>query len=1245
MTNYFGVPPIIVAAWIAAAVGAILLVLLLFAAVNRILLRMSLRNIPRRRAQSVLIVFGVMLATLIITSSLAIGDTSSYSLLSIQTDQIRGINEAFTRPGANTVQGAGVAQSDFFTPAQVAAVNAAARSDSNIAATSEAIVAPGSMVDVTTGQTSSENVAIFGVAADFSSVWGTVSSRSGGTLDVAGLTSSDVFIGKQLADHLAAKSGDVLQLYVDGHPLQTTVRGVLDTEVNPSIPNHGPIVNSVVMPLAEVRTLLDRPDSVNIVFVHNRGDVADEVTRRMRAAFTDQQSAQELKDLLDTPAVLKQLTKIRDDASFLDPDKGLADRLIVELNNPGVTDEFKSLAANRFVDRIILQAVTQTVGPALMQQTQDNVIQHVNALHVDSPAAADLKAILQEPAIAAGLAGLQQPILMSELQQPGVSARFKSIVFDPQVQQQLRQVVAASAPGELSRYDAAVGALGLTTFQAYSSDAVTFAQEGGIVATGGLLAVSFFSICVGVLLIFLIFVMLAAERRAEMGMSRAVGLKRRHLTQMFLFEGMAYTLAATVIGVALGVVVGFLMTGVLSTIFATFYPGLSLAYHVEWTSLVIAACLGILLTFGVVSVSAYRVSRLNIVAAIRDLDESEQRDAGMWRMFLNVFATAWFGVRQLTRGHGLVFLHRITLGALGAIRTFWWALFRRGPLTIALGFGLAFAGSNLQLELVYLAGVSLMTIGAGLVVRWILTLARVRRTVASRAGFTLAALGLLVYWGQPFGRVEKLIHIDGRGTLEHVVQLDQMTSGPDVFALSALMVLLGAIWLVMYNSDLLIRGVMFFFGRFAGLAAITRTSMAYPMSTKFRTGMAVAMFGIVTFMVVFMSIFQDVLVQNFANTNLLSGGWQIVAGTPDNNYNLTDATKLPADVAGTVASNPATAADVKSAGWEDNSVGVALEQVHPDGSVTPLGNRVDFSGLHAVDAGFLSATTYEIAPRAAGYTSDRAVWDAVRDNPSYAVLNASVLDAQNGRPATITGIKRSDASFQPFQVEVSGFDQAKDAPRWMLTVVGFMPHSNWPGVYTSADTARQSPMFTAERPLRPTGYYFSLRPGVDANKARLDLGRLLAPDQVEPVIVSDQLQQQVGGFLSLLKLMTGFLALGLVVGIAGLGVISTRAVVERFQQIGMLRALGYRRSLVQRSFLMESSFIAIIGLGIGALVGIWQSYTFFVTNQTFGAVDFHVPVMTIALILIGSYLATLLTTYLPSRAAARVAPAEALRYE
>ena len=46
-----------------------------------------------------------------------------------------------------------------------------------------------------------------------------------------------------------------------------------------------------------------------------------------------------------------------------------------------------------------------------------------------------------------------------------------------------------------------------------------------------------FSIAAGILLIFLIFVMLAAERRGEMGIARAIGTRRGHLVEMFLVRG------------------------------------------------------------------------------------------------------------------------------------------------------------------------------------------------------------------------------------------------------------------------------------------------------------------------------------------------------------------------------------------------------------------------------------------------------------------------------------------------------------------------------------------------------------------------------------------------------------------------------------------------------------------------------------------------------------------------------------
>src|ERR1700674_5360127 len=745
----------------AAAVGVVLLALLVLAAFNRILLKMALRNIPRRRAQTVLILFGLMLATLIITSSLAVGDTLSYSLVAIQLPQLGGVDEAFTRHADFSPQGASTTEADFFSPAQTADVIARSKADPNIATAVGVIVTPGSMVDTTTNQASSKNVAVFGVPLDFGTVWGVLRSRSGTNLDVSALGPGEFFIGKSLADQLNAHSGDKLQLFADGHLAPVTVRDVLDTEINPSIAAHGPIVNSVLMPLDVMRTIEQRPGASNLILLHNKGGgglddlgpagiTGSEITRRLRSAFTDQQAAAELWAYLNTPPIKTQIKVIHDTASFLDPTQDLSRRLLVELNKPAVTDEFKALVGDQFVEQFVSNAVTASVpksaSPETLRAAQDAWRERVNSLQVDSIAAAQLKLLLARPDVQGPLEQLAASLptsdptrgtmtsLFAEVALPDVTPKFRSMVGNPGLQKALGRAIGVIAPNQLAQYNEIAGRLDLYQFSAYKADAVTFGQVGGQFATGALLGVSFFSIAVGVLLIFLIFVMLAAERRAEMGMSRAVGLKRRHLTEMFLFEGTAYTLAASVIGVVLGVLVGMLMIRVLSGIFTGFYKGLDLQYHVEWTSLVVSICLGILLTFIVVAFSAYRVSRLNIVAAIRDLDESEHRDQGMLSMFVAPFRVAWAGIKQLRHGHPLVFLSRITLGVLGSIKTFWWALFRRGPMTILLGGLLIWLSLSSHSEIIYTAGVSLVIVGAGLSIRGTLTAAHGRTLVAGAAG-------------------------------------------------------------------------------------------------------------------------------------------------------------------------------------------------------------------------------------------------------------------------------------------------------------------------------------------------------------------------------------------------------------------------------------------------------------------------------------------------------------------------------
>ena len=1286
MSSYFGASPGSVALWMAAAVGVVVLCLAALALKNPVLFRMSVRNIPRRPAQSALIVFGLMLASLIIMASFGVGDTLGYSLKAIQLKQMGGIDEAVVRTPSHNVQGAGFTSEAFFTPAQAAAVVAQVKADGNVQDAAGVVVSDGSVSDPTTGQSSAENVLLLGAPRNFGDLWGRVVSREGRVLQVSELGADEVFIGNALADKLNARAGDTIRLHVNGKDAPFRVRDVLNTEVNPNIARQGPVVSSVLLPISSLRTLVGRPEGFNLVYIRNHGSgglddlgpqgaAGREVSRYLRGSFTDPAAAAELKAYLARPTLLAQLQLAHDQANFLQPVKPSLGSLLHELHQPGVSNEFKSVVQDENVRVAIAQAIQLSRPRASQQELGDEQARAAdlyNALSVDTRAATDLKTLLAQPAISAGLSHAAATLpagdpaaavltdLLTEVARPDLTPRFKTLVTGGPVPRVLTQLVAAVAPGRVAEVGRDLSALRLYQLDPYKQSAVDVADQTGLVALALLLGVSFFSITVGVLLIFLIFVMLAAERRAEMGMSRAVGLKRRHLTQMFLFEGFAYTIGAAVVGVAAGVGVGMLMIGVISSIFTGFYKGLDLTYHVDPANVVVAFCIGILLTFLVVGGSAYRVSRLNIVAAIRDIDETGRRDEGLASYGLAIFRTLGSGGRMLLRGHPLTFLRRSTLGVLGAVRALVWAFYRRGLLTLLTGIFLVAAGLGSHAELLYYAGLGIASIGTGLLVRWVLGLLGGRPSIAGRAGFSLAALGLVVYFGQPFGRVERLLHVEKSGGV------DKLVGGPELFIVGSLLLLLGAIWLVMYNSDILVRVVMIF-GRSLGSAgAAVRTSMSYPMATKFRTGMTVAMFATVTFIIAYMATFEDVLNQNLGQATTRAGGWQVVAGSPDNNFTGGAPAGVPGDLAAKISADPTLSREYRAVGWENADQTLKFAQVI-DGKPRPTQGRGGGGfavGLHVVDDNYLASTTYALTPRAEGYPSDRAAWDAVRGE-GYAVLDANVLQAQGGTTAAVTGVSATDATFKPFQVELgtaAGGSRHDGAKPWRVTVVGFTKQPLWEGAYVSTRTAlKRSGLFVAAPapgltqadaasagppfPLTPTGYYFALQPGANVNRARLDLGRLLVNYQLEPVVVADQLAQQTSGNVTLFNLLSGFLALGLIVGIAGLGVISTRAVVERRQQIGMLRALGFRRSLVQASFLMESSFIAVLGLGLGAGLGIWQSYRFIVVDKSFGQVDFHVPVPQLVLILGGAYLATLLTTYLPARAASRVAPAEALRYE
>jgi putative ABC transport system permease protein len=130
------------------------------------------------------------------------------------------------------------------------------------------------------------------------------------------------------------------------------------------------------------------------------------------------------------------------------------------------------------------------------------------------------------------------------------------------------------------------------------------------------------------------------------------------------------------------------------------------------------------------------------------------------------------------------------------------------------------------------------------------------------------------------------------------------------------------------------------------------------------------------------------------------------------------------------------------------------------------------------------------------------------------------------------------------------------------------------------------------------------------------------------------------------RMFQAFMALGLFVGIASLGVIAFRSVVERRQQIGMLRAIGYQSSTVALTFVLESGFIALMGILSGIVGGTIIGRNLMTSGQ-FADLGANMTIPWTEVIGFGAiaFFFSLLMTWWPSRGAANVPVADALRYE
>ncbi len=603
-------------------------------------------------------------------------------------------------------------------------------------------------------------------------------------------------------------------------------------------------------------------------------------------------------------------------------------------------------------------------------ELSEEVTRHLRVLFADRAVASQLKRLLNQEAVLKALEERQESLsgniqtdvgeLRQELQREEVSSELISLLADDNVgelvmeeldQEELREVQQKAATlfielAELRVLDV-------------KRDFLDVADEAGSFVTTFFMTFSSFSIVVGILLIFLIFVMLAAARRSEMGMTRAVGAKRHHLVQMFTFEGTAYALVSAAVGVLLGLAVSAGMIFIINRLIAGFDEDFQISIHFEARIIIVSYCLGMVITFATVAISAYQVSRLNIVAAIRGLPTPITPPTTGWRKillapllaFLRPFRLAWRSVATLATLHPLRAL-TLLLQAIWAIASIPWSViksisqvsgrfFMQGWLAFLLGLLLAIQGATgWERDAPFTAGISLMIIGVGLTLRTFLQRTSMRADVRDRIAFTFMRVVMLVFWVLPYNTLEFMT-----GNLQ---------GDFDMMFVSGIFMVTAAVWTVMYNADLLLRALNFSTGRIGKLRPIVVTAVAYPMSARFRTGLTVAMFSLVIFTLMVMSVLFEAFASSVTgDVDTLTAGWDIEG-------EVNPLTPIE-DIHQAINDEPDLLAEDFEAIGGYTMVGVQVRQVGAENQ------RWHGEGMRAANDDYLEATDYKFKLIAEGY--------------------------------------------------------------------------------------------------------------------------------------------------------------------------------------------------------------------------------------------------------------------------------------
>ncbi|MEM0449879.1 MAG: FtsX-like permease family protein [Methanomassiliicoccales archaeon] len=534
-------------------------------------------------------------------------------------------------------------------------------------------------------------------------------------------------------------------------------------------------------------------------------------------------------------------------------------------------------------------------------------------------------------------------------------------------------------------------------------------------------------------------------------------------------------------------------------------------------------------------------------------------------------------------------------------------VFRLGWLILFLGAGLMSLGIWQRSLALASSGLSLMTISLGFLLR---------RVVKERLAWSLAGLLTILVWAPlPFGI--KIFHYEAE---------------IEGYVVAGLFLVSGALLVIMFNSDSLIMIITKLFRVRKEYRAVLKTAISYPLKAKFKTALSVFIFGLVIFTVTTLSVVSGLMSFNIDRlVNETSGGFDVIAFTSTSPILNDPRERLSQEL------SPLQAKNVSALVALPSSI-ITLNYSYLEPSTQTLTFKERRYQLIGFNEDLYTLGNYPLSDYdKKNFSNELQVWQAVRNNRSLVIFDGS-LRPQSGISG---GFGPPNAEQEP-GIKIGERVMLLDplGTPHVVTVAGFMKQSSFRGAFMSEEVVR-SEFFAV-------GYSIMLlrfQDGLDIGKQAALLEKSFIPNGLQTIDVKALAREITGLINSVFTLFEAFLAMGLIVGISGLGIMTIRSIHERRIEIGMMRAIGYRKRMVVANFAIESALISLLGILIGVALGILVGYELWMTSlrsEGFVWIIDIWPILTVAVI---SFVATILSVYPAARGASRVSPAEVLRFE